>query len=157
MLDKMKRHSDGRVFHGPRGGVLKPDTVRNVLIRDVIAPLAERFPSVPEEPGFVDGRLHSLRHYFCSMCANSGVPEPMLMDWLGHRHSLMVKRYYHPQREEAQRQLNKVRFADVPTQSSTPARALHATSGSESASPEGRPRASKASENEPGKGEPEAA
>src|SRR5262249_26327083 len=32
------------VFHGPRRGRLKPDTVRLALIRDVIMPLSPQFP-----------------------------------------------------------------------------------------------------------------
>ena len=35
---------DEYVFHGPRGGRLKPDTVRICLVRDVIEKLQERFP-----------------------------------------------------------------------------------------------------------------
>jgi integrase len=35
------------VFQGPRGGKLKPDTVRNVLIRDVLTPLAPQFQLSP--------------------------------------------------------------------------------------------------------------
>lgn len=63
------------VFHGPRGGRLKPDTIRRILIRDVLTPLAERFLSPEGEVSFADGRLHSFRHYFCSTCANHNIPE----------------------------------------------------------------------------------
>ena len=46
------------IFHGPRGGALKPDTVRRILIRDVLTPLAKRFPKPTDEPlGVIDG-LH---------------------------------------------------------------------------------------------------
>jgi integrase len=93
------------VFHGPRGGRLKPDTVRNVLIDKVLTLLAERFPAHAGAKGFKDGRLHSFRHYFCSQSANSGVPERMLMQWLGHADSEMVRRYYHLNDEEARRQM----------------------------------------------------
>jgi integrase len=110
VLLSMKRHSDGRVFHGPLGGRLKPDTVRNVLVREVLTPLAPQFPSVPGEKGFRDGRLHSLRHYFCSTSANAGMPEQLLMAWLGHRDSRMVRHYYHMQQDEAQRQMATVEF-----------------------------------------------
>lgn len=41
------------------------------------------------------GRLHSFQHYLCSTCANSGVPELVVMRWLGHTGSRMVKRYDH--------------------------------------------------------------
>lgn len=55
---------DQYVFHGPRSGRLKADTVRRVLVRDALEPLASKFPSTSGGKGFVDGRLHSFRHYF---------------------------------------------------------------------------------------------
>ena len=82
VFETKQRHSDGVIFHGPRGGALKPDTVRSVLIRDVLTPLAKRFPKPVGEPiGFIDGRLHSYRHYFCSICARS-VSQQVAMIWL---------------------------------------------------------------------------
>ena len=98
------------VFYGPRGGRLKPDTVRRILVRDVIEPLSDRFPTEPEERGFKDGRLHSFRHYFCSTCANNGVPERIVIDWLGHADSEMIRHYYHLHDEEAQRRMNSLDF-----------------------------------------------
>jgi integrase len=110
VLEGMDRASDGLVFHGPKGGRLKPDTVRQVLIREVLAPLGAGFSTPPGQVGFADGRLHSFRHYFCSTCANSGVPEQVVMAWLGHRDSAMVRHYYHLHNEEAQRQMNRLDF-----------------------------------------------
>jgi integrase len=111
----MKRHPDGRVFHGPLGGKLKPDTVRNILVRDVLTPLASRFPSGTEGKGFIDGRLHSFRHYFCSQSANSGqVSEQTLMMWLGHRDSKTVRHYYHLRADEARRQIAQIQLVDRP-------------------------------------------
>jgi integrase len=101
---------DRYVFHGPRGGRLKPDTVRRILIREVIAPLTKQFPAADGERGFRHGRLHSFRHYFCSTCANNGVPERMVMDWLGHADSEMIRHYYHLHDEEAQRRMNSLNF-----------------------------------------------
>ena len=101
---------DGYVFHGPRGGRLKPDTVRRILVREVIKPLAKKCPTPEGEKGFTDGRLHSFRHYFCSTCANNGVPERMIMDWLGHADSEMIRHYYHLHDEEAQRRMNQLDF-----------------------------------------------
>ena len=98
------------VFLGPRGGQLKPDTVRKCFVRDVIRPLAEQFPTEDGEKGFCHGRLHSFRHAFCSNCANNNVPERMLMDWLGHADSAMVRRYYHLHDEVAKRQMNQLDF-----------------------------------------------
>ncbi len=66
LLRTMPQHPDGRVFHGPLDGKIKADTVRRILIRDVLTPLAPQFPAPPDQRGFIDGRLHSFRHYFCS-------------------------------------------------------------------------------------------
>lgn len=96
------------VFLGPSGLPLRPDFVRIVLKRDVLAPLEKKFPSAEDEIGFKDGRLHSFRHFFCSLCANRGVPELTVMDWLGHGSSLMVRHYYHLNDQESQRQMAKV-------------------------------------------------
>ena len=110
VLEVLPRHPDGLVFHGARGGILKPDRVRRAEIRDVLDVLADRFPTPAGEIGFRDGRLHSFRHYFCSCCANSGVPEQVVMQWLGHRQSAMVRHYYHLHDAEAQRQMRRLDF-----------------------------------------------
>ncbi|WP_144985725.1 tyrosine-type recombinase/integrase [Gimesia aquarii] len=41
-----------------------------------------------------DGRRHSLRHYFCSVCANAGIAERILRSGLDTGEKL-VHRYYH--------------------------------------------------------------
>ena len=102
--------SGRNVFRGPRGGRFKPDTVRRVFVKEVIEPLAEKFPSREGEKGFADGRFHSFRHYFCSTCANSGVPERIVMQWLGHADSEMIRIYYHLHDEEAKYNMNKPKF-----------------------------------------------
>lgn len=99
---------DKFVFHGPRGGRLKPDTVRNILIREVIKPLIPKFMREDGEEGFERGRLHSFRHYFASMCANRGIPERVVMVWLGHHDSEMVRHYYHLHDEESKRQMGRL-------------------------------------------------
>jgi integrase len=110
VLGRTTRSQDGVVFHGPWGGRIKADTVRNVLVRDVLTPLAPRFPTPHGEVAFLNGRLHSCRHYFCSVCANSGYPEQALMSWLGHRDSKMVRHYYHVHDGTAQRQMGRLRL-----------------------------------------------
>lgn len=105
ILTRLPR-KDVYVFRGPRGGRLKPDTVRNVLVQKVIDVLAPQFPSEVGAKGFANGRLHSFRHYFCSRCADSGVPERMIMDWLGHADSEMVRHYYHMNDDEAHRRMD---------------------------------------------------
>jgi integrase len=98
------------VFHGPRGGRLKPDTVRNVLVSKVLNEMASQFPSPEGAKGFVDGRLHSFRHFFCSFCANNDVSEFMIMEWLGHQERTMVKHYYHLGDRESQRKMSGLDF-----------------------------------------------
>ena len=101
---------DGYVFRSPRGGRLKSDTVRRIFVRDVINPLADRFPASAGEKSFKDGRLHSFRHAFCSRCANSGVVDRMVMAWLGHTNSAMIKTYYHLHDDESQRTMQQLDF-----------------------------------------------
>jgi hypothetical protein len=91
-----------------RGGTLKPDTVRRILVRDVVTPLLNRFPREKYEQGFKDGRLHSFRHYFASMCAINGVPERVAMDWLGHQDFAMVRHYFHLNDLESRRQMDRL-------------------------------------------------
>ena len=110
ILESIERTSDGLVFHGPLGGKIKPDTVRNIFIREILEPLTKKFPGEPGKAGFKDGRLHSFRHYFCSVCANNGTPERVMMNWLGHSNSRMVKRYYHLHDEESLKQMQKITF-----------------------------------------------
>jgi len=114
ILEHLDHSQDGRVFHGPRAGILSPDIARRTLIADVLVPLAKRFPTPKGEVGFADGRLHSFRHYFCSTCANSNVPEQVVMAWLGHAESKMVRHYYHLHDAEAQRQMKRLSFVGMP-------------------------------------------
>lgn len=108
VLESLPR-TDQYIFHGPRGGRLKSDTVRNVLVREVITPLMKRFPKQFEnERGFEDGRLHSFRHFFCSVCANTGIPERITMNWLGHADSEMVRHYYHLNDAESRRKMDQL-------------------------------------------------
>ncbi len=103
-----QRRTDGLVFHGPRHGKVKPDTIRNILKREVLQPLKNRFPKTGFERSFEDGRLHSFRHFFCSNCAKRGVPERTLMAWLGHRSSDMIRIYYHNDLEHSRAQMAKL-------------------------------------------------
>ena len=110
IMEAIDRHSDGYVFHGPRNFRLKADTIRNILIRDVLKPLAAQFPTAEGDIGFADGRLHSFRHFFCSLCANNNVPQQMVMQWLGHQDSKLVAHYYHLHDDEAQRHMQKIKL-----------------------------------------------
>ena len=74
----------------------------------MIAPLAPTFRRPSGEPGFESGRLHSFRHFFCSQCANQGIPERTLMSWLGHAEAAMVRRYYHLTDTESRRLMDRL-------------------------------------------------
>ena len=105
ILEAMPRHKDGYVFHGPKGGRLKPDTARNIFVRDVIQPLKKKFFTPDGETGFEHGRLHSFRHYFVSECCRQGIPEARIMDWVGHRDSKILARYRHLRPEDGKQQM----------------------------------------------------
>jgi integrase len=121
VLNRLPPSKDGLLFHGPRRGRVKPDTIRNILIRDVLKPLSGRFPSPTGTTGFKDGRLHSFRHYFCSQCATSGVAELAVMEWLGHQGSAMVRHYFHLHDQQAQEQMARVTFVSITGGTSPPA------------------------------------
>ena len=108
VLETLPRQADGRVFHGPLGGKLKPATVRRRLVSAVLEPLAERFSTPDGERGFAAGRLNSFRHFFCSLCANEGLPQQTVMSWLGHRDSAMVRHYYHLHDDDARRHMRRL-------------------------------------------------
>ena len=50
-LESIPKYRDGFVFHGPLGGRLKSDTIRNILVKQVIGPLKSRFPTATGEGG----------------------------------------------------------------------------------------------------------
>ncbi len=110
VLEGLENQPDGRLLHGPRGGKLKPDTVRRILIRDVLEPLKNQFPTPEGEIGFEHGRLHSFRHYFVSQSFLSGSSEGEIMEWVGHRDSKMVAHYRHLKNEDSQRKMQKINF-----------------------------------------------
>jgi len=52
--------------------------------------------STPRDRSLANAVIHSLRHYFISEVASSGkVPEHVLMSWVGHRDSKLVRLYFH--------------------------------------------------------------
>jgi integrase len=110
VLARIMRHADGFVFHGPLGGHLKADTVRRILIRDVLQKLKNQFPTPEGQVGFEHGRLHSFRHYFCSVVAQAGTAEHTVMSWLGHTSSKMVRHYFHLFDAESRRQMDRIDF-----------------------------------------------
>lgn len=110
VLVSMTRRSDGYVFGGPLGGRLKPDTVRNVLISAVLAPLKSKFPTPTGEIGFEHGRLHSFRHFFTSQAFLGGASEGEIREWVGHRDSKIVERYRHLRMTDAKLKMDRLVF-----------------------------------------------
>ena len=108
ILAAMPHHADGMLLHGPRGGRLKPDTVRNIFVREVIVPLKEEFPTPLGEIGFAHARLHSLRHFFVSQAFVSGASEGEVKDWVGHRDSRVVEHYRHLSSEDSRRKMEQL-------------------------------------------------
>ena len=124
ILPDMERNPDGKLFHGPRGGNLKPDTVRNIFVREVITPLMDQFPTPVGEIGFAHGRVHGLRHYFVSQAFLGGANEGEVKDWVGHRDSRIVEHYRHLAESDSQRKMEALdlmgdrRAADGPQRGS---------------------------------------
>lgn len=109
VLKKLESERTGKyIFVASRGGALRPNNVLTQFKKRVIDKLKSDFPSEEDDVGFKDGTLHSFQHYFCSWCANSGIPERVVMNWLGHKDSAMVRRYYHLSDLESQRQMAKL-------------------------------------------------
>lgn len=109
VLERLTRVSP-YVFLGPTHRRLLPDFVRRQFVRDVIEPLTTSFPTVVGRRGFADGRLHSFRHYFVSHCAARNVAELVVMEWVGHADSSMVRHYFHLSNEESRRQMRGLDF-----------------------------------------------
>jgi integrase len=102
-IEMLPRHGGGGILHACKGGGLDDDKIRKALLKHVLTPLSKKFPN-----GFIGGRLHSFRHFFVSTCASPGIPERVLMTWMGHRSSKMIRYYYHLHSEEAQKQIQRI-------------------------------------------------
>lgn len=83
-----------------------------VFIRDVIKPLAMKFPTPKDETGFERGRLHSFRHFFVSQAFLGGASEGEIREWVGHADSKMVEHYRHLGRKDALRRMEQISFVD---------------------------------------------
>lgn len=112
IVENLPRHRDGYVFHGPLGGRLKADAVRRALIRDVLKPHSEEFPTLEGEKEFNDRRLHSFWHFYCFALRE---PERAAED--GHAVARPQgqqdgRAYYHVHDDEARRQMGRVTLSD---------------------------------------------
>ncbi len=112
-LRTLPRHPAGFACHGRHGGRIEPDSLRNILVRDVLKPLAGRFPSSLGQVGFLDGRLHSFRHLFRSLCANRRAAQRIAMSWLGHSDSRMVAYSDHLHDDEARRLMDLLSLSET--------------------------------------------
>ncbi len=109
ILESQSRHDDGYVVHTPQGERPRYNDVYLPFVHQVLAPLAEKFPTpLGAAVGFIDGRFHSFRHFFCSISHDLGLAEHQVMAILGHSESEMVRRYYHPRLTVAQQVLGKL-------------------------------------------------
>jgi integrase len=110
ILEKLPRRADGRIFSGPRGSRLRPNSTCRILIREVVTPLTKQFPTPADEVGFSDCRLHSFRHAFVSQAFLDGASEGEIREWVGHTNSRIVERYRHLHDEDAQRKMEAIDF-----------------------------------------------
>lgn len=120
VLEELPQNPDGIVFHGPRGGRLKPDLVRRTLVNQVIEQLTSRFSTPEGEIGFEHGLVHSFRHFFVSEAFRQGVSEAQIMDWVGHRDSEMVKLYRHLRTDDSHRHMSQLDFGTGDAANGTP-------------------------------------
>ncbi|MCU1276414.1 MAG: hypothetical protein JWO48_3845 [Bryobacterales bacterium] len=112
ILDVLPRREDGRVFSGPRGSHVRPNSTCKILIRDVVNVLKEKFPTPEGEVGFADCRLHSFRHAFVSQAFLDGASEGEIREWVGHTNSRIVERYRHLHIQDAKRKMDRIDFLD---------------------------------------------
>ncbi|QDU26737.1 Tyrosine recombinase XerD [Anatilimnocola aggregata] len=120
VLARLSKTLDGLIFHGPLGSKLQDSTVLRNLKDYVIENLKSKYPTPPGEIGFEHGRVHSLRHYFCSESFRNGATEAQLLEWLGHRDSKMVAHYRHLRPDDSKKLMSSMRLLDLnPGQSET--------------------------------------
>ena len=113
VLIQLPHHPDGQLFHGPRGGRLKPDTARRCFVSEVIKPLTRQFPTPRGEIGFEHARFHSFRHYFVSQAFLCDASEGEIREWVGHSDSRIVERYRHLRDKDAQMKMQRLQLINT--------------------------------------------
>ncbi|WP_254510223.1 tyrosine-type recombinase/integrase [Anatilimnocola floriformis] len=113
VLARLSKTVDGLIFHGPLGLKLQDSTVLRNLVDNVIEKLKSKYPTPAGEIGFEHGRVHSMRHYFCSESFRNGATEAQLLEWLGHRDSKMVAHYRHLRPDDSKRLMSSMRLLDL--------------------------------------------
>jgi integrase len=120
VLVRLPKTVDGLIFHGPLGSKLQDSTVLRNLKDNVIDKLKSKYPTPPGELGFEHGKVHSMRHYFCSESFRNGATEAQLLEWLGHRDSKMVAHYRRLRPDDSKKLMSSMRLLDLnPGQSET--------------------------------------
>lgn len=104
ILPKLAAENEGLLFRGPRGGKVISETFGNGLRKFALEPLKAKF----KHRRFMTITAHCFRHFFSSYCAGMGIPQQMLMDWMGHRTDSMAKRYYHSDDVASLRNIQKL-------------------------------------------------
>ena len=111
VIEGLSPCGDELLLHGPRGGRLRGDTFGDYLRKCALQPLAELF----SHPRFQKITAHSLRHFFNSLCAASGISQQYVMEWMGHRTSAMTKYYFTSDDQASQNYIKKLELpTDVP-------------------------------------------
>lgn len=112
VFKSIKIQEKSKVFRGPLGGKLKPDTVRNVLIRDVLPAVAKQLYPKVKSPSILSGRVHSFRHTFCTLAYRAGWPERKILDLMGHTDSNITRLYRHMAFDEFRNAMDKFESLD---------------------------------------------
>ncbi len=74
--------------------------------------LNEYFKAAAARAGIRGFTVHGLRHFFKTHCINNKVPREIVDRWQGHADGSVSGGYYHLQREESQKQMNRIPFGD---------------------------------------------
>lgn len=76
--------------------------------------LLAKVKKLGEQAGVPKGlKIHSMRHHFASMCANSRIPYRLAMQWLGHSSSQILDLYYHLHDEESEAAMKVLAARDL--------------------------------------------
>lgn len=80
-----------------------------------VSDIRESMAKASEAVGIEKLTHHALRHYFATICIESGVDIPTVARWLGHKDGgvLALKTYGHLRQEHSLAQAKKVSFADI--------------------------------------------
>ena len=77
------------------------DTLVFPRVRDRV--LLSKLKNGARRSGFIGNiKVHSMRHHFASMCANSRIPYRMALAWMGHSSSTILNVYCHLHDEESE-------------------------------------------------------